>query len=131
MLRSEQRGIGIGIASSVGYSIDRNRIETASIIMPVTIPAGEALRINLNAGWQWAHSGDHHDVFVGAQAEITLRQNLNLMVETFTRDEGEAGGQAGLRWTVASGAVDLDLLGGRYVDGITRNAITFGVTVRR
>lgn len=131
MLRSENRGIGIGIATSVGYGIDRGRFETASVIVPVTIPAGEKLRFNLNAGWLWTRASHRHDAFVGAQAEITLRKNLNLMVETFTRDKGKVGGQAGLRWTVAGGAVDLDIVGGRYVDGATRSAITFGVTIRR
>jgi len=131
MLRSEDRGIGIGIATSVGYGIDRARFETASVIVPVTIPAGEDLRFNLNAGWLWARAGHRHDMFVGAQAEVALRKKLNLMVETFTRDKGKVGGQAGLRWTVAGGAVDLDLVGGRFVDGYTRSAITFGVTIRR
>lgn len=131
VLRSENRGIGIGISTSVGYGIDRHRFEIASVIVPVTIPAGEKLRFNLNAGWLWTRAGHRHDVFVGAQAEIAFRKNLNLMVETFSRDEGKVGGQAGLRWTVAGGAVDLDLIGGRYVDGATRSAITFGVTIRR
>lgn len=131
MLRSEDRGLGIGIATSLGYGINRGRFETASVIVPVTIPAGEKLRFNLNAGWQWARAGHRHDLFVGAQAEIALKSNLNLMVESFTRDEGKVGGQAGLRWTVAGGAVDLDLIGGRYVDGSTPSAITFGMTIRR
>ena len=131
MLRSEERGVGIGVATGLGYGIDRGRFETASVIMPVTIPAGEKLRFNLNAGWLWARADHRHDMFVGAQAEIALRKNLNLMVENFTRDEGKVGGQAGLRWTVGNGAVDLDLIGGRYVDGVTRNAISFGVTIRR
>lgn len=131
MLRSEDRGIGIGVATSVGYGIERGRFETASVIVPVTIPAGERLRFNLNAGWQWTRAGHRHDLFVGAQAEIALKKNLNVMVESFTRDQGMVGGQAGLRWTVAGGAVDLDLIGGRYVDGATRRALTFGVTIRR
>ena len=131
MLRSENRGIGIGIATSVGYGIDRGRFETASVIVPVTIPAGEKLRFNLNAGWLWTRASNRHDLFMGAQAEIALRKNLNLMVETFTRDKGKVGGQTGLRWTVAGGAIDLDLIGGRFVDGSTRSAITFGVTIRR
>lgn len=131
MLRSEDRGVGIGIAASVGYGVDRNRFETASVIVPVTIPAGEKLRFNLNAGWLWMGAAHRHEMFVGGQAEIALRSNLNLMVETFTRDQGKVGGQAGLRWTVAGGAVDLDLIGGRYVDGATRSAVTFGMTIRR
>ncbi|MCI4590812.1 hypothetical protein MOK15_12005 [Sphingobium sp. BYY-5] len=131
MLRSEDRGVGIGIAASVGYGIDRSRFETASVIVPVTIPAGGRLRFNLNAGWQWTRAGDRHDLFLGAQAEVAIRSDLNLMVETFTRDEGKVGGQTGLRWTVAGGAVDLDLIGGRYVDGATRNSVSIGVTIRR
>jgi hypothetical protein len=130
MLRSEDRGVGIGIAASVGYGVRQGRFETASVILPVTIPAGENLRFNLNAGWLWTREGHRHDMFLGAQAEIALRKNLNLMVESFTRTEGKVGGQAGLRWTVAGGSVDFDLIDGRYVDGITRNAVTFGVTVR-
>lgn len=130
VLRSEERGVGIGIATSVGYGIDRKRIEAASLAVPVTIPAGEKLRFNLNAGWLWARAGRHHDVFVGAQAEVAVGTRLNLMVETFTRNRGKMGGQAGLRWTVAGGAVDLDLIGGRFVDGTTPMSVTFGVTIR-
>jgi hypothetical protein len=131
VLRSEDHGVGIGIASSIGYGIDQRRFETASLVVPVTIPASDKLRFNLNAGWLWTRTGHRHEMFVGAQAEIAVVRNLNLMVETFTRDEGKVGGQAGLRWTVAGGRVDLDLIGGSYVDGVTRSAITFGVTIRR
>ena len=130
-LRSETRGIGIGLATSIGYGVDRGRFETASIIVPVTIPVSDRLRFNLNAGWQWTRANQRHDLFMGAQADIALAKNLRLMVEGFTRDKDKAGGQTGLRWTVAGGAVDLDLLGGRYVDGVTPNAITLGVTIRR
>lgn len=131
VLRSEDRGVGIGIATSIGYGIDRRRFETASVIVPVTIPAGRIVRFNLNAGWQWTRADHRHDLFVGAQAEVAATRNLNLMVETFTRDHGNVGSQARLRWTVADGGVDLDLIGGRYVDGVTPSAVTIGVTIRR
>ena len=64
-LRSEERDIGIGLASSVGFSLGRGRIETASLIVPLTIAAGSRIRFNLNAGWQWSRSNGH-DAFVGA-----------------------------------------------------------------
>lgn len=128
-LRSEESGVKIGIATSVGYGVDRGRFETASVIVPVTIPAGERLRFNLNGGWQWSHAG--HDLFVGGQIEFELRRDLGLMVEGFTRDSGKAGGQAGARWMTAKGRVDVDLLIGRYVNGATPTAITLGVTLRR
>lgn len=130
-LRSEERGVGIGLAANVGYGVDRSRFETASVIVPVTIPASETLRFNLNAGWLWTRADHRHDMFFGGQAEVALRSDLHLMVETFARDRGKVGSQAGLRWTVAGGAVDLDLVGGRYVDGATRRAVSFGVTIRR
>ncbi|MGK6320910.1 hypothetical protein [Sphingomonas sp. DT-204] len=130
-LRSEERGVGIGIAASLGYGIDRGRIETASVIVPVTIPASKRLRFNLNGGWQWSKAGFGHDLFVGGQAEFTLKPNLSLMVEGFARDSGKAGGQAGLRWTTGKGRIDVDVLVGRYVDGVTPTAVTLGLTLRR
>ncbi|WP_337848251.1 hypothetical protein [Sphingomonas sp.] len=131
MLRSEDRGVGIGIATSIGYGIDRGRLETASVIVPVTIPAGRIVRFNLNAGWQWTRVDHRHDMFVGAQAEVAAARNLNVMVETFTRDHGKAGGQTRLRWTIVGGKMDLDLIAGRYVDGVTPNSFSLGVTIRR
>jgi len=130
-LSSEERGVGIAISASAAYGLDRSRLEAASVIVPVTIPAGERLRLSLNAGWHWTRAGRHHDAFAGAQVELALSSNLGLMAEAFARDRGKAGAQAGLRWTVAGGRVDLDLLAGRYVDGATATAVTIGVTLRR
>lgn len=128
-LRSEERGIGIGLSVSAGYGVGRDRFETASLIVPVTIPAGKRLRFNLNSGWQWSHAG--HDLFVGGQVECELRPNLSLMGEGFAHARGKAGGQTGLRWTMAGGRMDVDLLAGRYLDGATPTAITLGITLRR
>jgi hypothetical protein len=131
VFRSENKGLGIGLATSIGYSVTHNRFETASAVVPLTIPAGKRLRLNLNLGWQWSRATDSHDLFVGGQAEVALTDKLNLMLESFTRDQGKAGGQIGLRWTVADGKIDLDLIGGRFVDGVTPTVITLGVTIRR
>lgn len=131
MLRSEDRGVGVGVATSVGYGIQRGRLETASVAVPVTIPAGEWLRLNFNIGWLWTRIDAQHTGYIGGQAEIALRTKLNLMVETFARDKGKVGGQLGLRWTLPGGDVDLDLIGGRYVDGVTQASITFGLTIRQ
>ncbi|MBT2187822.1 hypothetical protein [Sphingobium nicotianae] len=131
VLRPEQRGLGIGLSGSLGFGLDRGRFETASLIMPLTIPAGHILRFNVDAGWQWSRATDAHDLFAGGQVEIRISAGLGLMAETFGRSRGKMGGQTGLRWTVAGGRVDLDLLAGRYLDGATPNAVTFGVTVRR
>jgi hypothetical protein len=129
-LRTETTGIGIAIDSGLGYGIDRGRLETASVIMPLTVPAGSRLRFNLNLGWHWQRANGH-DAFVGAQAQIMLLSKLELMTELFTRSRDKPGGQIGLRWTPGRGRIDFDLTAGRYVDGATRNALSFGITVRR
>ncbi|MDF0540718.1 hypothetical protein PX699_00045 [Sphingobium sp. H39-3-25] len=130
MLRSEDRGIGVGIATSLAYGIDRRRLETASAIAALTVPASMGLRINLNGGWQWSRIGTKHDLFVGAQAEVALTDNLIWMGEAFARAQGKMGEQVGLRWTSAGGGMDIDLLAGRYLDGATPNAVTLGITLR-
>jgi hypothetical protein len=130
-LRSEARGLGIGLSASIGYGTDRGQFENASLVVPLTIPAGKALRFNLNAGWQWSRADHAHDLFLGGQVEATLSRRLALMAEAFGRDRRKVGGQAGLRWTSADGRADVDLLAGRYLDGATRNAITVGMTLRR
>jgi hypothetical protein len=131
VLRSEERGWGVAVSTSVGLSIDRGRIETLSAIVPLTIPAGDRVRLNFNLGWHWSRTARDHAPFVGAQAEIAIDPHLNLMVEGFARDSGKAGGQIGLRWTPGGGRLDFDLIAGRYVDGATRNAVTIGLTMRR
>jgi hypothetical protein len=131
VLRSEERGWGLAVSTSAGLSIDRGRVETLSAIVPLTIPAGEHLRLNFNLGWHWSRAAHDHALFVGAQAEIAIQPDLNLMIEGFTRDTGKAGGQIGLRWTPGGGRFDVDLIAGRYIDGATRNAVTIGLTIRR
>lgn len=130
-LRSESTGLGIGLSGSIGYAVDRGRFETASLIMPVTIPAGERLRFNLNAGWQWARTTHRHDAFIGGQAEFALKPDISVMTEMFERGQGKIGAQSGLRWTTGKGRIDMDLLVGRYVDGVTPTALTIGITLRR
>jgi hypothetical protein len=130
VLRSERRGLGIGVEASLGYGVERHRLTSASVIVPLTIPVSSWLRANFNLGWQWSGITHHHDLFLGGQAEIALSKQLNLMGEAFTLDRGKPGEQLGLRWTPGKGRIDLDLIGGHYVDGIARNAITLGLTVR-
>jgi hypothetical protein len=130
VLRSETRGLGIGVSGSLGYGIERHRLETATVTVPLTIPVSSWLRTNFNFGWQWSGVTHRQEMFLGAQAEIALGRQLSLMAEGFTRDRSKPGQQLGLRWTPGKGFVDIDLIGGRYIDGATRNAITLGVTLR-
>lgn len=129
-LRPAETGVGIALAGSLSYGLDRDRLETASLIAAITVPAGEALRFNLNGGWVWSEAGPGNELFAGAQAELAVVSRFTLMTEVFTRNHGKAGAQAGVRWTSGSGRIDLDLLAGRYVDGATATSVTLGFTGR-
>jgi hypothetical protein len=129
-LRDESSGLGIALSPSVAIGLDSGTIDFASLIVPVTIPASTTIRLNLNAGLQWFHASDTYAGFFGGQIEYTVVPNLMLMAEGFTRTIGKAGLQAGARWTPGGGSVDIELLGGRYIDGISPSAVTLGMTVR-
>ncbi|HEY6816578.1 MAG TPA: hypothetical protein VI168_13645 [Croceibacterium sp.] len=129
-LRPADTGLGLAVAGALAYGTDRSRFEAASLIAAVTVPAGERLRVNLNAGWVWTEAGAGHELFGGAQAEWAVGSGVTLMAEGFGRDHGNAGAQAGVRWTTGGGRVDLDLLAGRFHDGATPTSVTLGLTVR-
>jgi hypothetical protein len=129
-LRAEDSGLGIGLKGTVGLDARAARPSNFALLMPITLTPMHGIRLNLEGGWVWTR-GQGHDGFGGAQIEVTLRPQLDLMAETFARTAGRVGTQAGLRWTVDRGRIDLDLLAGRYTDGSTRNSVTLGVTVRR
>lgn len=128
-LRDEKRGLGLALSGSAGIDIGRGRLASASLITPVTIPAGQ-VRFNLNIGWQWTRASGHA-AFAGAQAEFQASPTLSLMAESFIRSRGRAGGQTGLRWSPGGGRVDLDLVYGRYLDGSSPHAVSLGLTIRR
>ena len=129
-LRPADTGLGVALAGSLGYGLDRSRLETASLIGAVTVPVSEALRFNFNAGWIWTEAGRGSEAFGGAQAELSVGSGITLMAEGFARDHGNAGGQAGLRWTSPDGRVDLDLLAGLFGDGESPTSAALGLTVR-
>jgi len=129
-LRPAGSGLGVAVAGSLVYGADRSRIEAASLIAAATIPAGETLRFNFNAGWVWSEAGPGSELFAGGQAEWTVGHGVGLMAEGFARNHGKAGAHAGVRWTSDDGRIDLDLMAGRYLDGTTPTSLTFGLTVR-
>lgn len=129
-LRPADTGLGIALAGSLGYGADRSRLEYATIVAAFTVPADENLRINVNAGWVWTEAGPGHEFIAGVQAELAVSPEISLMAESFGRDHGKIGGQAGVRWTTGHGRVDLDLLAGRFLDGATATSLTAGLTVR-
>jgi hypothetical protein len=123
-----RRGWGVAVSAGVGFSVNRGEVDSANINVPLTIPVGR-VRLNLNASWLWSRA-EGHSAFVGVQADWTVRPDLDVMAEVFTRDSGRAGGQIGLRWTPGGGNVDFDLIAGRYIDGVTPTSLTVGVIAR-
>jgi hypothetical protein len=123
-----------GMAISTAASIDTRtgRMESASVIVPLTLPVTQRLSFNLNAGYSYLRTAAHpRSIFWGGQVEAQIGREVTLMAEAFGRAGEPAGAQAGLRWNPRGGAVDVDLLVGRYVDGASPRAITVGLTVRR
>jgi len=126
-VRDEKRGLGIALSGSAGIDVMRGRLASASLIAPVTIPAGR-MRFNLNMGWQWTRATGHTAI-AGGQVEFQATPTLTLMAESFVRDRGRAGGQAGLRWNPHGGRLDFDLVYGRYIDGVAPRAVSLGLTI--
>lgn len=131
-LRSEDSGVGLGLVGAGAWSVRSGRLETASLIVPVTLKLGDRVRANLNAGWSHVGADARRGAaFHGAQIEASVARDVTLMVEAFQRDGGKAGGQLGLRWSPGGGRIDLDLVAGRRIDGVTPRALTLGLTLRR
>ncbi len=131
-LLPDEKGLGLALDASAAYGLRAGRMETAALIVPLTLPVGQHLRVNLNAGWSYSRAAARRNaLFLGAQAELALPRNLTVMVETFRRDGSRTGGQLGLRWTPHDGRLDLDLVAGRRIDGESPRAISLGLTVRR
>ncbi|EJL28794.1 hypothetical protein PMI01_03457 [Caulobacter sp. AP07] len=130
-LRAEDTGVGLGVIGAGAWSVGSGRLETASLIVPVTLRLNDRVRVNLNAGWSHARADARPNAaFYGAQAEVGVARDVTVMVEAFQRDGGKAGGQAGLRWNPGGGRFDLDLIAGRRIDGATPRAVTLGLTLR-
>lgn len=131
-LRPVETGVGIALITSGAVNLGSGKLETASVIVPVTIPVNDRVRFNLNGGWTYARASTRqHAAFYGAQVEVQFARNVSLMGEVFGRDHGPAGAQAGLRWTPRNGRLDVDMVVGRRVDGISPRSVSLGLTLRR
>lgn len=130
-LRPVNSGLGLAVDAALGFGLRRGRFETASLIVPLSVPLTRSIQLNLDAGGYWTRADHRVRAFTGAQLAAQIRPAVELMTEGFTWSGRPLGGQAGIRWTVDHGRIDLDMLAGRYVDGIAKRAITLGFTIRR
>jgi hypothetical protein len=130
-LRPESRGLGVGFSAFVALDTGTDRLSTAVFNLPVSIPVNQALHLNVNVGGDWSQAVHRWTMSTGLQAELTVRANMEIMVEGLVRAGEKNGFQVGPRWTVDKGRMDIDLLAARYADGLTARALTIGVTMRR
>lgn len=130
-LRPVETGLGIALSGNAVWSDRNDRLETASVLLPLSLQPADGLQINLNAGWLYNRAGKQETAgFIGAQLDQDLGHDLALMLEGFARGGGRPGAQMGLRWTPGGGVIDIDLLTGWRTDGSTARTHTIGLTWR-
>ena len=130
-LRPVETRLGAGVSVGGNWSVRSGQLETASLIVPLTIPLSDTVQINLNSGWTYGRALEHQTAaFYGVQLMAQVTRTVSLMAEAFRRDHGRPGHQAGLRWTPNGGNLDLDILFGRRIDGVSPYAVTVGLTLR-
>lgn len=109
---------------------------TAFAVIPATFRLNETMRINLNGGWLWDRSVDHHYLTWGIGFDWKFTDTLQWTIEAF----GQAGQsdtpstvrprfQTGMRYRPDE-IFSVDLIYGRNITGENANWITLGTTIR-
>lgn len=129
-IRDLQTGVGIALSGSANISTASGQVMTSAIIIPVSVMLTDAIQLNTDVGWLHEKTGSMDRAFYGAQLEIDVAPDINLMVEGFGRSPGRLGTEARLRWTPGQGPCDFDILYGAFVDGISARTVTIGFTFR-
>lgn len=128
LLRAEA-GVSVAIAGSFTLGLQSGRIETARLIVPVSLSLSDGVELNLNAG-VIHERGEGLAGHFGAQMLAEILPALSLMGETFIDTGGEPGAQAGLRLTPARGNADFDLYLGHRIDGESDFSVGAGIVLR-
>lgn len=136
----EDQGVGVGVYFNSGVNLRTGDLEVATLLVPVTIPLSDHIRLSLNAGWQYLRlAATPDDLFWGAQVEAKVGDETTLMLETFGRARGAAAAQMGIRWRPNDGPIDFDflvgasfdkVLAGEFLDKVSSLFFTVGVTLR-
>lgn len=130
-LLSSETGVGVALSGNVQWNGRRNRFDAGDLIVPVSIPISEQIRVNLNAGWSHDDEDERRDaMFRGAQVEYAFHRQASVMAEIFRRQGARTGFQSGVRLTPGQGDMDIDVLYGHYTDGASTHAYTVGLTWR-
>ncbi|AZY48275.1 hypothetical protein ACLQ9F_14730 [Bordetella avium] len=126
-LLPSESGVGVALSGNAQWNTRRDRMDAGALLIPVSIPLGDKLNLNLNVGWSHDDGADRRDAYTeGVQLAYTLNETLSLIGETFRRQGDPRGYQGGLRLT--RGDMDVDFLYGHYVDGAHTQAYTLGLT---
>lgn len=134
--QSDPKGISVGLGLNAGVNLITGNLGASSLLALVTMPAGDKVRLNFNAGWSYLRTEQHPNaLFYGAQIEVDVGWDVSLMLEAFGRaPNGLVGSQLGLRYTPRIGGhegwFDFDVLVGNFFDATSTRFITLGVTVR-
>ncbi|MBI3197268.1 MAG: hypothetical protein HYZ40_07120 [Rhodospirillales bacterium] len=128
----EDSGVGIGLVFNSGVALQTGLLETANLLVPVTIPLNDHVRFNFNLGWNYIRIAESPDaMFYGAQVEAKIGwEDVSLMLEVFGRQPGFTGTQMGVRWRPNDGPINFDLLAGSFFDTVNAKFFTVGVTLR-
>jgi hypothetical protein len=130
-LQAASSGLGVALEFNSGVNLRTGSLGYAAALIPVTIPIGDDVKVNLNLGWSYI-DGDrvNHAMFYGAQIEAKVGFDLTLMIEAFGRTRGTSGVQMGLRFTPNDGPIDFDFLAGNFFGFENSRFFTVGVTYR-
>ncbi len=123
------RGPAVGLAGSMLVDPGSGHVDSAALLLPVTLRPAEILTLNLNAGGGHRRGEGTHFLY-GAQIEVAAAEGAALMAEVFGRPDRRAELQAGIRWTFDRDRMDLNLLAGRHGDASVAS-VALGFTIRR
>lgn len=127
----EKTGVGLGLGLNAGMNPNTGTVGIASLIMLMSIPLDDRVKINVNGGWNYLNGVTYQNsAFYGIQIESKVAWDVSLMLEFFGREPGIAGAQFGLRYTPNDSWFDFDLLAGNTFDQAGSKFFTLGVTVR-
>jgi len=128
-LHETSGGVAFAVAGTFALGLDSGRIDSARLIVPVTVPLDAGVQLNLNAGLVHV-DGASLAAHFGAQLVAEIRPVLSLMGEAFVDTGGKPGAQAGLRLTPGKGQADFDLYVGHRIDGETDFSVGAGIVLR-
>jgi len=106
----EAATFAVALSLSSGWQQGEDRLDGADLVLPVSLMLNERFTTHLNVGWGWQR--DQRDLALwGIGADLSLRESLHLIGESYGSDQGGTRAAVGLRYglTLAGRELDLDL----------------------